>query len=624
MEIIYILSVIILFISYILIKKTDKKVDILKQVVLTIVLLFCYNTFICYCLTFFTISVNLVLLSAINFIFSIIIISYLIKTKKTQKFTFNKIDFIYIILIAVATMIVSYINFGFPFEIKYETGDPATHYLTSEIFKENDGLLANQREADEVFGIFANRKTVSYVNSGLIMKCLENVVDTFDNYNIFIAFGIFILFLSGWMFYSSISRFAKNEKARFLALAISLLYMMGYPLNSLLFGFEYLSMGILVLSAIIASIDVYQNEEIGYKQNLIVFFLLNFGLFSSYFMFVPFVYSGLWIYFCINEYRKNKDSSKKNINIKALFNKRLIIQLIVTLLIPFILGYIYHIAPELYGVFIRKSVDFSKALRQQNSLISKGLAGYGYIYVNLFSNVIPLIPFVIIAMYKKWKENRGASIITLITFAFIFLLIIGYLFEKVSMYYLCKNYFALWLLLYYLAYKGLLVIYEKNKFVPFVLLIVYFIAIVVNLLFIDTDISHGRVDQKENILQVADIYGANKTILKKSKDLNLEELELLRESLKIIPDDSKVEVAGDIEQGFWAYSITRRINNDDKHYGVEKLEYKMMSVGERAGKVDYVLYFNRGEYYQVYKKELWVNAELVYENDAGGILKYNK
>ena len=176
---------------------------------------------------------------------------------------------------------------------------------------------------------------------------------------------------------------------------------------------------------------------------------------------------------------------------------------------------------------------------------------------------------------------------------------------------------------FYYTFKGLLVIYEKNKIVPFALVAIYVIAIIVNLLFFETDISHGRVDTKEKIFQIADIYGANKTILQKEKDLNLDELEILKTSLKIISNDSKVEVAGDIEQGFWAYAITRRINNDDKHTGVEKLEYKMMSVGERAGKVDYVIYFNRGEYYQIYKEALWQNAKLVYENEAGGILKYN-
>ncbi len=621
MGIIYVLSVVILFISYMLIKKADKKVDILKQIALTIVLLFCYNTFICYVLTFFTISSSLLNLSIINYVFSIIIIIYLVKTKKIQKFCFKKIDLLYISLLAIATIGAGYLNFGFPFEIKYETGDPATHYLTSELFKEQDTLLANQKEADEVFGIFDNRKTVSYVNSGLIMKLFENVIDSFDNYKIFILFGMFILFLSGWMFYSTISRFAKDGKTRFLAFIVSLLYMMGYPLNSMLFGFEYLSMGILIISAIIASIDVYQKEEIGYKQNLIVFFLLNFGVFCAYYMFVPFVYSGLWIYFCINEYRKNRADSKSKL--KSLFNKKLIIQLLVTLLIPFLLGYIYHIAPEIYGVIIRKSVDFQKALSQQNKLISQGLAAFGYIYVNLFSNILPLIPFVIIAMYKNEKENKGVSIITILAVVFIIILFIGHFFQKVSIYYLSKNYYAIWLLLYYLAYKGLLALYEENKIIPFAIVATYIIAIVVNLLFFETNISHGVIDREENILQVADIYGANKTIYEHPKDLNLEEIEILKMSLKMIPEDSKTEIAGDIEQGAWAYSMTRIINDDDEHTGGNKIKYKMMYLGNRVGKIDYLVYFNRGEYYQFYKEKLWENAEVVFENGSGGILKYN-
>ena len=104
----------------------------------------------------------------------------------------------------------------------------------------------------------------------------------------------------------------------------------------------------------------------------------------------------------------------------------------------------------------------------------------------------------------------------------------------------------------------------------------------------------------------------------------MEEIEILRMSLKLIPKDSKTEIAGDIEQGQWAYSMTRIMNDDDKkHNGVQKIEYKMIYVGKRAGKVDYLIYFNRGKYYQFYKEKLMKNAEVIYENGSGGILKYN-
>lgn len=50
----------------------------------------------------------------------------------------------------------------------------------------------------------------------------------------------------------------------------------------------------------------------------------------------------------------------------------------------------------------------------------------------------------------------------------------------------------------------------------------------------------------------------------------------------------------------------------------------MVHVVEKAGKVDYILYFNRGRFYQAYKEKLNQNAEIVYENNAGGVLKYNR
>lgn len=614
MGIIYAISVIILFVSYLLIQKTKNKIDILKQIPLAFVLLFCYNTFICYVLTFVTIPITLAGLSIINAIFSAIIIAYLIKTKKIQSYKFNKIDIIYIILLGLAVIIMAYINFGFPFEIKYETGDPSVHYLTSQMFAEGDGLLAAE-ESDPVYGSFNARKTASYVNSGLIMKCFDGIIDPFYNYNIFIMFGTITLFLTAWMFYSTIATFVKNNITRFLAFIVALLYTMGYPLNSYLFGFEYLSMGLLILGAIIASVDIYQKEEIGYKHNLLVFFLLNFGLFTAYYMLVPYTYSALWIYFCYTEYKKQK----KLITLKTA------ILLFVTLLIPFGLGYIYHIAPDMYAVFIKESATVENAIKYQNHLVSEGLAVDGYIYVNLYSNMLLLLPFSVVAIYKGWKENKAVALMTIFDIAFIALLLLGYHFEKVSIYYLSKNYFALSLFLFYLTFKGMMHMEEKDKLIPIISVVGYTIIIILHLLFGKTEIAHGEINPNEKISRVADIYLANEIILKKQKDLTTEELELLKYVVDNIPEDKKTEIAGDGEQGYWSYVILRRINDDDKeHWGQSKLTWKMLLVGERAGKVDYVVYFNRGYFYRFWKDKLWENAQVIYENKAGGILQYKK
>ena len=148
---------------------------------------------------------------------------------------------------------------------------------------------------------------------------------------------------------------------------------MGYPLNSFLFGFEYLSMGIFLICLIFDMVYYFKNNELKTGYIVLMFLLLNFGLFSAYYMFVPFVYSALWIYFCMYSYEKDK----------TIFSKKNILLLVSTLLVPFFLGYIYHIAPQIYGVIINSNLNPDTMFNFSSHLIDKGLSVYGYIYVNL-------------------------------------------------------------------------------------------------------------------------------------------------------------------------------------------------------------------------------------------------
>ena len=245
MGVVYLISVLILFVAFILIKKTEKVIDILSFIGITIVIGLCYNAFICYVFTFLNIPIMLLSLAITNILLSIPMYVLIYKQREIQKYKFEKMNAICIVIIFVFVLIVSYLNFGFPFNIKYETGDPATHYLAAKTFAGEDKLL-NLYE-DEVYGSFATHKIGSYVNSGIIMKCLSNVIDEMDYYNVFIAFGIFILFMTGCLMFNTLEKFTKSKGGKILALVVSIVYVFGYPLNSLLFGFEYMSLGILIV-----------------------------------------------------------------------------------------------------------------------------------------------------------------------------------------------------------------------------------------------------------------------------------------------------------------------------------------------------------------------------------------
>ena len=209
MAIIYFVSVLLLILAFILIKKTEKTLDIISFVGITIVTFLSLNVFICYVLTFLSIKQNLIILSLINVIISLPMILKIIKAKQIQKFKFDKVNLICVIVILIVTFIVSCLNFGIPFKIKYETGDPATHYYTSVVFAENEELLA--RNIDDVYGALRFRKIGSYANSGIIMECFSNVIDEIDYYHIFITFGIFVLFMTGYIMFCTLEKYTKTN-----------------------------------------------------------------------------------------------------------------------------------------------------------------------------------------------------------------------------------------------------------------------------------------------------------------------------------------------------------------------------------------------------------------------------
>lgn len=208
MGIVYLISVLLLLITFILIKKTEKTLDIISFTGISIVLFLSYNVFVCYILTFIIVPQNLLVLSLINFGVSIPMAAIILKSKQIQKYKFDKFSLISVLIILLVTFFVSCFNFGLPFKIKYETGDPATHYYTSALFAKDKELLT--RNVDDVYYLRV-RKIGSYVNSGIIMQCFSNVLQKADFYNIFILFGIFILFMTGYIMYCTLEKYTNSR-----------------------------------------------------------------------------------------------------------------------------------------------------------------------------------------------------------------------------------------------------------------------------------------------------------------------------------------------------------------------------------------------------------------------------
>lgn len=630
MTILFIITELVLLVSFILKKKTDKKLDIINFLCLSIILLFCYNTLVCYLLTFFTILCKMWILSAINLLLTVLLIIPIINKKEIQVYSFDKIDILYILIISGVLLVICYYFFGYQLDINYASADPAMHYLTSIRFADQKTLMPNT-EPDDVYGKMTTRKPMSYVNSGLLMKIFSEDLEPVTCYKVFVTFDIFTLLLIGVTMYTSLKKYAKKKEHIFWAFLIALICVLGYPLNSLLFGFEYLTMGLLVLIAILDFIYYFENEELKFVYIILILTLLNFGLFCSYYMFVPFVYSALWIYFYIINYKKNKRR----------LTKELIIIWIITLIIPFVLGYIYHLEPNFYSVIID---NVSKSKLENNDsyssyIINTGLSATGFCYKNLYSNMLLLLPLTIYLFIKelkkdKLKNNQFLGIILLLTIAFIEILLIGNGMGKVSLYYISKNYYALWIILGYINYKSLIYIYENNsKLFPRLFIIIYIILMIICTIFSNVIIKESGKNEDENLLSVMEIFGANKTILLyKKSEYNQEELEIIKYAKKSLDFTRRIEIISDHKAYYWAYPLLRYTDKDEifntSNYGGQpKLERKWANLSNKLRKeneMDYIIYFKKSNLYKKLKNIIFENSEIIYENEAGGILKYNK
>lgn len=440
MEFLYIIVSLILFISVILVKKSEKKQNIIFWILMTSVIALCYNVFESYIITALKAKSTLLTLTIFNFIVTIIIIFKICRDREIQKYYIKVKDIISVLILLVLVLAIGYKQFGIPFNIKYETTDPAVHYNFAKTYYEEQTTPA---------GDLKTTMPGAYTNTGILFTIFSGFIEDIELYKVYILFDLIILFLIGAVFYIGIVNKEEGILKSIVALILSILFMLGYPLNSMIFGYAYLSVGILILVAIISMINYIKTKELKRIIFLIYMFLLMYGIFFSYYFFVPIMYSSLGLYMLFDMIKNRKSK-----NILSIFTKENIIDVIVILIIPTILGFCYFVLP---GFISPEETG------------SMNIAAEGYCYRDLYSNFIFFIPFVLYYCISKIskKENSFININFIITVIFTIVLLYMGLKGKASSYYYYKTYFLLSILVMQMSVKTMYELID-NKFKIFV------------------------------------------------------------------------------------------------------------------------------------------------------------
>ena len=174
MDFIYILTMIILGIAFMLYKKSEEKLSFVKWLVILALLSISYNIVIAMFFGLLALPLNLLIFSLINILLSFVLGFRAIKKKDFQKYYFSKYE---ILGLVVITLVFGIMLFK---DMKIQNGDivhiaidSSIHYRAAKHF--SDTMMAFINVEDKTFFDFNIMQTGAYVNDGLLMHVLHNI-----------------------------------------------------------------------------------------------------------------------------------------------------------------------------------------------------------------------------------------------------------------------------------------------------------------------------------------------------------------------------------------------------------------------------------------------------------------
>lgn len=594
MNIIYIITSIVLILSYLLMKKEDKKYNIIHSIIISAIIFLTYNIFISTIMFFTYIKSTLLNLSILNIVFSIYPIHTIRKNKEIQKYYLNKIDLIAVIIILVSTITIAILNYGTNIAVKHAVTDAATHYFAADDFYRYSTLFS--RESSDVTKWIDSPylMTGAYVNTGIFLKLFKGIISETFFCKLYFIFDISIWVLSGLLMYTALSIESKSKRHQILALVMTFFYIFAYQLNSLFAGFSYLGVGLDIIIGII----IIMKSQLKTKNKIAYLFLLNLGIMFSYYYFAPVMFlSEFWYILKTNKTQKIKIFSKKNI-----------LEILIALVIPGLIGVTYFI---IYPLFIQNNTITNYATAIGTS---------GFIYENLIMNVLPylLVSEVFIIYNLLRKTNSYINKLLIVTLIFTFAIFTLFKLKYASSYYYYKLYYMLFLVLVVSTYEMLKIFTEKNKNVQIIVSGI--------LLLYSLGIFSAMVMNKD--WYVFDIYLTNGKEIKddyaliKEKELDL--FDYYNKNINTMTNDDTLfcKTRGNTGRDRWVYSITKNsynLNNALSNTSVTTVEKFVKNSKYRY----FVLLKNDygGDYEKVQDDVKQYDLKILIQNSAGMILE---
>lgn len=586
MSVFFAVSFLGVYFAIFLCEKTEKELNGFAWINVTFIITLCYHAFVAGILSLISIKVNLLSIGMFDIILCLILMFlYSKKTIRIQRYYFEFRDACIILILLICVVVRFLMQFSTQLNLHYITSDPSVHlFQAMEVI--NSGRVEKM-----YFGSLTN---------ALFMEFMEPFFSGFYVYKSFILMDGIMLFVSGLSFFSVMKQ-EKNlndhnkNKLVIPEIILLLMYVLGYPLNNMVFGFVYLGMAVSIIATIIVFTNLYlqtESRELYYK---IALMFLCFGVSISYVLFAPIIYISIFI--CIS-YEILKTQNVKN----------WIFSCLKIFLLPCVLTVIYCF----FGMF-SGNVDSMKT----------GIQNAGYIYQDIFMNAWIICFPVLVGLFVSFKrkvismENVGGGMMAVFAMALGLLTLNG----TISPYYFFKLAYVVSLFLYAFAYQGVLYWVEDSK------MTLWGFCITIVLLF---GVFFGRLEERiagvipnfvsyQKIPFYLDIYEFNNQTID-SEIYSIGKMELYQ---KIYEDYNQPTICiGEWLDCYWYEALTNQRMDQEKYYPwlIDQRQYWENIAQDKD--IKYLLVLKDSKIYAENNYK-FTGLEKEYENEEGIIYAVN-
>ncbi|MCK9251239.1 MAG: hypothetical protein M0P55_00620 [Clostridiales bacterium] len=576
-------SVLVLCIGFFLMVKSETTQNAFAWIFITITLLMCWNALSAGLMQLVNIPVNLASISMGQLLLSVYPWYKIIKSRKIQKYTMTVTDVVAWALVFVLVAVLAYLQFGDHLRIQYETSDPSIHMSNAKKILNNDAVGSMYFMA---------------LNNALLFEFSLPFVGLMQLYRIFILSDIFMLFLSGVMFYTLIHKHLSSRFMKIFGISLTLVYVLGYPHNNMVFGFVYLGACITLTGLLLILIDSFVSDEMGKPLVILMLNLCLFSIFVCYMLFAPIVYIAAFI--CLGQYYFKK---------KRFFTFSMVGTMLLIFLVPFVLGAYYTFVQ----IFLNSDLQVSGAMNLE-----------GYIYRDLYTNFVFFIPLTLYGLYRIIKDKTidlaSVGFVVLLVFMIGFFVLV--LSGNMSTYYFYKNHFLLWLLVLYLAVIGALHLQKQNTAFVVAYSMVWILLAANSVLGIDE-----RLNKKSNLIVYDthsqygfEIFTSNRAWIGDRVYYPGGNLDLYYQVIQQVrPETEKiVQFAGEWYDCYWFMAITD--NDMDPFYNWILGDPAFMDQITNGEYCDYFVVIYNSDIYRR-NQSFFDQFSRIYENGEGFIAK---